>query len=273
MRRRYNAKQTAVLTDEQQEALYEEQRIISLQPIAEVLSNLPQESEAPDVSVIIPAYNEEETIVEVLQRVIKVSWSLGNVEIIVVDDGSADRTKEEVSAFPLVKCISHKTNCGKGAAIRTGIKNAHGKVLVIQDADLEYDPAALPSLVKPILNGSADIVYGSRFRGDTDGMSFSHYVGNSILSLLGRFLYNQEITDVMTGQKAFRQSILDSVELEEDGFAVEVEMTCVGLNGERKFKEVPIPYSYRCHGVSKISHADGVKSLIKMLALYLRTKN
>ncbi|MGA2385892.1 MAG: glycosyltransferase family 2 protein [Candidatus Bathyarchaeia archaeon] len=251
--------------------IYEEESVVYFQQIDGDLDVLPQQSDAPDVSVIIPAYNEEETIAEVLRRMIKVSWSLGNVEIIVVDDGSSDRTREEVTAFPLVKCFSHAVNRGKGAAVRTGIENSHGKVVVINDADLEYEPEYLPMLVKPILDGSSDIVYGSRFKGDTDGMSFSHYVGNSVLSLMARFLYSREITDIMTGQKAFRRSILDGAKLREDGFAVEVEMTCAGLNAGRRFKEVPIPYLYRRHGYSKIANMDGVRSFIKLITLFLTT--
>jgi glycosyltransferase involved in cell wall biosynthesis len=162
---------------------------------------------------------------------------------------------------------------GKGAAIRTGIKHANGKVLVIQDADLEYAPEYIPSIVKPILDDKTDIVYGSRFKGDPDGMSFSHYVGNSILSLVARFLYSEQITDIMTGQKAFKRSVLDSVDLEENGFAVEVELTCLGLNNAQRFSEVPIPYSYRKHGISKIANVDGVRSLIKLFTFFLRSTN
>jgi glycosyltransferase involved in cell wall biosynthesis len=231
---------------------------------------LREQSPIPDVSVIIPAYREEETIVEVLQRVIKVSEFLGNVEIIVVDDGSTDRTGEKVAAFPLVKYIRHEHNMGKGAAIRTGIKNSCGKVLVIQDADLEYRPDCIPSLVKPISAGSMDIVYGSRFKGKPEGMGFSHFVGNFMLSLVARFLYNAQITDIMTGQKAFRRSVLDSVKLKENGFAVEIEITCLSFNGHRRFIEVPISYSYRRHGVSKITYFDGIKSLVKLFSIFLR---
>ena len=224
----------------------------------------------PDVSVIIPTYREEETIVEVLQRVIKVSEFLGNVEIIVVDDGSTDRTGEKVAAFPFVRYIRHEHNMGKGAAIRTGIKNSCGKVLVIQDADLEYLPDCIPSLVKPIFAGSMDIVYGSRFKGKPEGMNFFHFVGNFMLNLVARFMYNAQITDIMTGQKAFRRSVLDSVKLKENGFAVEIEITCLSFNGHRRFIEVPISYSYRRHGVSKITYFDGIKSLVKLFSIFLR---
>ena len=272
MRKGHTAKQTTIMNINNKAIRgFCEQKSSFYFPVNGALAFLREQSLIPDVSVIIPAYCEEKTIGEVLQRVIKVSWSLGNVEIIVVDDGSTDRTGEKVAAFPFVKYIRHEHNMGKGAAIRTGIKNSRGKVLVIQDADLEYLPDCIPSLVKPIFAGSMDIVYGSRFKGDPDGMSFSHFVGNSILSLVARFLYRVQITDIMTGQKAFRRSVLDSVELKENGFAVEIEITCLGFNGgDRRFTEVPIPYSYRNHGVSKIANIDGLRSLVKLFTIFLR---
>jgi dolichol-phosphate hexosyltransferase len=239
-------------------------------PLHGAILSLMQQSTTPDVSIIIPAYCEEETICEVLQRVIKVSWSMGNVEILVVDDGSTDKTGQKVQAFPFVKYLHHKVNQGKGAAIRTGVKESRGKIIVIQDADLEYLPEYLPSLVQPIAAGEMDIVYGSRFKGRHEGMSFSHLVGNSILSLVARFLYSVKITDIMTGQKAFRRSVLESANLEENGFEVEIEITCRGLNKKepQKYAEVPIPYACRQHGESKIAYMDGVKSLIKLIALH-----
>jgi glycosyltransferase involved in cell wall biosynthesis len=244
----------------------------NIQPLHGAIS-LTSPTTAPDVSIIIPAYCEQETISDVLQRVIKISWTLGNVEIIVVDDGSTDKTGQKVQAFPFVKYIRHPVNQGKGAAIRTGIQEAHGKILVIQDADLEYLPEYIPTLVQPIIHGQMDIVYGSRFDGRPEGMSISHYIGNSILSLVARFLYSVKITDIMTGQKAFRRSVLESARLEENGFAVEIEITCQGLNNgkAKKYAEVPIPYSYRRHGVSKIVYMDGFKSLVKLFALYLQS--
>jgi dolichol-phosphate hexosyltransferase len=245
--------------------------IFNMQPLKGDIATLT--STTPDVSIIVPAYCEEDTITEVLQRVIKVSWSMGNVEIIVVDDGSTDKTGQKVRAFPFIKYVRHTINQGKGAAIRTGIKEARGKIVVIQDADLEYLPEYIPSIVKPIQENKMDIVYGSRFEGRPDGMSFSHFVGNSILSVVARFLYSVKITDIMTGQKAFRREVVATMNIEENGFAVEIELTCLGLNGHRhgKYSEVPIPYAYRQHGVSKIGYLDGVKSLVKLFALFLRS--
>lgn len=244
--------------------------VFNIQPINGAKSVLSQPSLTPDVSIIIPAYCEEETIAEVLKRVIKVSWSLGDVEIIVVDDGSTDKTGKVVAGFPFVKYIRHKTNMGKGAALRTGIKYSRGKILVIQDADLEYAPEYIPSIVKPIADNSLDMVYGSRFNSRPEGMSISHYIGNSILSAVAGFLYAVKINDIMTGQKAFRRDLLEAAELKENGFAVEIEITTIGLNGseQTKYGEVPIPYSYRQHGVSKIGYIDGFKSLIKLFATF-----
>jgi glycosyltransferase involved in cell wall biosynthesis len=262
---------TLTITKKTSICLSQKKSAFNIQPINGAPYTLMQQSAAPDVSIVIPAYCEEETITEVLQRIIKISWLLGNVEIIVVDDGSTDATAEKVAAFPFIKYVRHKNNLGKGAAIRTGIKNSRGKILVIQDADLEYLPEYIPNLVKPIADGSMDIVYGSRFKGKPDSMSISHYVGNSILSMVARFLYNIKITDIMTGQKAFKRNILDSADLEEDGFEVEIEITCKGFNKNQNFKEVPIPYSYRRHGVSKIAYVDGIKSLVKLFTIFLRT--
>lgn len=248
--------------------------VFNIQPINGAKSVLSHPSLTPDVSIIIPAYCEEETIAEVLKRVIKVSWSLGDVEIIVVDDGSTDKTGKVVAGFPFVKYIRHKTNMGKGAALRTGIKYSRGKILVIQDADLEYAPEYIPSIVKPIADNSVDMVYGSRFNSRPEGMSISHYIGNSILSAVAGFLYAVKINDIMTGQKAFRRDLLEAAELKENGFAVEIEITTIGLNGseQTKYGEVPIPYSYRQHGVSKIGYIDGFKSLIKLFATFFSSE-
>lgn len=224
-----------------------------------------EKSTKPDISVIVPTYNEDKNIGEVLRRLRKIDWPNDKMEIIVVDDGSRDNTSKEVADFTFVKYIRHEINQGKGAALRTGIKNSSGKVIVIQDADMEYLPEHIPHLVKPILAGTADIVYGSRFNGRYDGMSLSHFIGNRVLSLVAGMLYNVPITDIMTGHKAFNRQVFDSFELEENGFAVEVEMTSKSLLTGWRYTEVSVPYSYRNNGFSKIVYLDGVKSLIRLV--------
>ena len=224
-----------------------------------------QQSKKPDISVIVPAYNEERNIGEVLRRLMKIDWPLDRMEIVLVDDGSTDHTSQVVAGFPFVKHIRHEINQGKGAALSTGIRNSTGRVLVIQDADMEYPPECIPRLVEPIFVGKVDVVFGSRFRGSHQGMTISHIVGNRILSVVASFLYNVSITDVMTGHKAFRREVLDSFELESKGFGVEVEMISKSLRHGWKFEETPIDYAYRCFGVSKIAYLDGVKSLVRLI--------
>lgn len=225
-----------------------------------------EESKNPDVSVIIPAYNEDKTIGDVVRRLKKIDGSLRNMEIVVVDDGSTDNTQREVAAFPFVKYVRHEKNLGKGAAIRIGTKFSAGKVIVILDADLEYAPEDVLSLVEPILAGRADIVYGSRFTRRPSGMSSSHFVGNKVLSLAARILYDVRVTDVMTGQKAFSRMVFGSLDLRENGFLFEVEATSKALQNGWRFAEVPVSYSFRRSGVSKLVYSDGVKSLLRLIA-------
>ena len=138
---------------------------------------------------------------------------------------------------------------------------------MIQDADFEYPPEYIPHLVKPILAGEVDVVFGSRFKGKCEGMSLSHLMGNRLLSWTARMLFERPVTDIMTGHKAFSRAVFESFELKEKGFCVEVEMTSQSLINGWRFIEVPIDYSYRAFGSSKIGFMDGVKSLFKLLAV------
>jgi glycosyltransferase involved in cell wall biosynthesis len=216
----------------------------------------------PDVSVVVPAYDEEGNISQVISELLKVKEIIPNMEIIVVDDYSSDGTVLQLSKFKSINLILHLKNMGKGAALRTGFKAAKGRVVIIQDADMEYFPGEIPNIVRPILSSKADVVYGSRFNSKPSGMSSIHFLGNIILSLVASLLYRKRITDIMTGYKAFSNEVIKSLDLKENGFSVEVELTSQILQNKWKFREVPIGYTYRPNGVSKIRNIDGLKSLI-----------
>lgn len=218
------------------------------------------------ISVIVPAFDEERNIAETLERLSRLQSEIGNLEIIVVDDGSEDNTSKEVAKFANVKYIKHPINMGKGAALNTGIRESIGEVIVIQDADLEYFPEKIPELAAPILKEEVDVIYGTRlFNGVPEGMSFSHYVGNKILSFVAAMMYGIELTDVMTGYKAFKRKIFDSFELESRGFGVEIELTVKSLCNGWRFKEIPLAYRYRQRGTSKIRYKDGFRCLLQLV--------
>jgi len=219
---------------------------------------------APRVSIIVPVYNEEKGIGRTLRQIAQLR--LPSMEVVVVDDGSTDQTAGEIRKFPFVKCIVHEENRGKGAALCTGFQAATGDIFVIQDADLEYPPSNIPKLLDPILNGQADVVYGSRFKGRREGMSFSHYVGNKILSLTVSLLYQTPITDVMSGHKCFKRQVIESVNLTENGFKIETEITTKILKNGWRVTEVPITYFKRTSGSSKIRYRDGLTCLANLFA-------
>jgi glycosyltransferase involved in cell wall biosynthesis len=227
--------------------------------------------ERPQLTVVIPAYNEEDTILRVVERVRAVPFSL---QIIVVDDCSSDRTAELARGLEDVEFRRHEVNQGKGAALRTGFALARGRVVVVQDADLEYDPADIPGLIAPILEGHADVVYGSRLIGGRPQRVhlFWHKVGNKALSLVTNVLYNTTLTDMETGYKAFTLEVLRAVEpLRESDFRIEPELTAKICRGGFRVYEVPIAYYGRSYAEGKkITWRDGFPALYALVKYRFR---
>ena len=209
------------------------------------------------LSIIIPSYNEAGTIRQIIARVKKLKEI--SSEIIVVNDGSTDETKKILAKISGIKTINFPKNQGKGAAIRAGLKQATGNYVLIQDADLEYDPVDIQSLLDPVLNLKAEVVYGSRFLGPHTNMLFWHLKGNQFLSLVTNFLYNTTLSDMEVGYKLIPKKLLDSLSLKENRFGFEPEITAKILKQGIRIYEVPISYSGRefCEG-KKITWKDGL---------------
>ncbi len=216
------------------------------------------------VSFLIPAFNEAATIGEVLERIDDLDLER---QIIVVDDGSTDATAEIVTRFGAQHgdvTLLQQSNQGKGAAIRAAIAHMDGDVAVIQDADMEYDPADVPGLIGPIVRGVADVVYGSRLRGGKPQRAylFWHLVGNRFLSLFTNVLFNTTLSDMETGYKAFRTDILRSLTLTQSDFGIEPEITGLVCKQKLRVYEVPIAYYGRTYAEGKkITWRDGVKAI------------
>jgi glycosyltransferase involved in cell wall biosynthesis len=234
----------------------------------------PVQTEAhPLLSVVVPAYNEEATIGAVVEKLLTVPRLL---EVVVVDDCSTDRTHEIArtlaAAHPQVKLARHASNRGKTEALRTGFRLTRGEIVIIQDADLEYDPAEIPLVILPIVNDLADVVYGSRFlvRRATRVLYFYHYLGNKFLTFLSNTLTNLNMTDIETGYKAFRGDIIRQMRITSDGFGFEVEVTAKVAKLGCAVYEVPISYYGRTYDEGKkIGLRDGFQALWLILRFNL----
>ena len=217
----------------------------------------------PCLSVVVPCYNEEATIKTLLDRVLESPYTQ---EVVVVDDGSKDRSVEIASATgdPRVRVLSQGVNQGKGAAIRRGFQEATSDIVIVQDADLEYDPEEYGVLVTPILDGRADVVYGSRFSGGSERrvLYFWHALGNNFLTTVSNMFTNLNLTDMETCYKAFRREVLASFTLEENRFGVEPEITAKVARGNWRIYEVGISYDGRTYAEGKkIGWRDGVRAI------------
>jgi glycosyltransferase involved in cell wall biosynthesis len=205
-----------------------------------------------NLSVVIPVYNEVNNISEILKRV--QAQKLAN-EIVVVDDGSADGTRtvlQELDGKKKVRVILHERNQGKGAAVMTGIKAAKGDLLLIQDADLEYDPRDYPELIKPINEGIADVVYGSRFLGGPRRVAmYWHMLANKLLTAMTNILYDTILTDMETGYKVFRRSVIEGMSIHAKRFDFEPEFTAKILKRHYRIFEVPITFNPRDYSEGK----------------------
>lgn len=219
-------------------------------------------SAAPEVTVLMPVYNERATIERAIAAVLDAKVA-DTFELLIVDDGSTDGTRDvlESSDWPdSVRVVFHEANAGKGAAIRTGLAQALGTYTTVMDADLEYSPSDIPSLLAPLKSGEAEAVFGTRGFQSHSAYSFWYVVGNRGVTFLANLIYNSWVSDIMTGHKAIRTELFRSLKLREGGFAIEAEITARLINRGVRIYEVPVDYRARTRAEGKkLTVADGVR--------------
>jgi glycosyltransferase involved in cell wall biosynthesis len=221
------------------------------------------------LSVIVPVYNERNTVGEIIRRMRPVELPI-DLEIVVVDDGSVDGTDKVLAAIEdsTVRVVSHPVNRGKGAAVRTGVEAARGDLILVQDADLEYDPQEWPRLVAPMLQGRTRVVYGSRYIGERETTTIARWLGDRSLALLTTLLFNATVSDIETGYKLIDRTLLERLELAADGFEFEPEITAKLLRRRERIYEVPITYAGRASQEGrKFTWRDGVRAGRTLLRL------
>tara|TARA_Y100000310_G_scaffold300081_1_gene335460 strand:+ start:326 stop:1039 length:714 start_codon:yes stop_codon:yes gene_type:complete len=219
------------------------------------------------LSVVVPVYNEVNTLLEIIDLIqASPAWDNFQKEIIVVDDFSTYGTREKLSSIENIDSVNvlyHEKNRGKGAALRTGFDHCNGDIVLIQDADLEYDPNEYPNLLDPILKGKADVVYGSRFLGSGPHrvLFFWHYVGNRLLTTLSNMFTNLNLSDMETCYKVFKKEVINSLEIKENRFGIEPEITAKISRGKWRIYEVGISYYGRDYsGGKKIGMKDAIRA-------------
>jgi dolichol-phosphate hexosyltransferase len=229
---------------------------------------------AAELTVLMPVYNELRTVDTAIDRVLATGESVGGLELIIVDDGSTDGTRELLenrTGLKNVQVLHHDRNRGKGAALRTGLTHARGEYCTVMDADLEYDPSNFSSLVKPLLAGEADAVFGVRGFQAHSAYSFWYVVGNKAVTLAANVLYNAWLSDLMTCQKVLKTSVFQNLRLRQSGFAIEAEITARLLRSGARIYEVPITYrARRREEGKKLTPVDGLKVIATLARCRVR---